>query len=65
MPSSLRGAEGDDVSAGADNRFLGLSTKCSQIAQPWTTDFAIMQWMPLEPLTVWVTRRSAARLHSV
>ena len=32
---------------------------------PCTTDFAIMQWMPLEPFTVWVTRRSAARLHSV
>jgi hypothetical protein len=32
---------------------------------PCTTDFAIMQWMPLEPLTVWVTRRSAARLQSV
>ena len=34
-------------------------------AHPCTTAFAIMQWMPLEPLTVWVTRRSAARLHSV
>jgi hypothetical protein len=25
----------------------------------------IMQWMPLQPLTVWVTRKSAARLQSV
>src|SRR4029077_1406239 len=32
---------------------------------PCTTVFAIMQWMPLEPFTVWVTRRSAARLQSV
>src|SRR5438309_10590735 len=32
---------------------------------PCTTVLAIMQWMPLEPLTVWVTRRSAARLQSV
>jgi hypothetical protein len=32
---------------------------------PCTMSFAIMQWMPLEPLTVWVTRRSAARLQSV
>ena len=32
---------------------------------PCTTDFAIMQWMPLDPFTVCVTRRSAARLHSV
>lgn len=35
------------------------------LAQPCTIAFSIMQWMPLEPLTVWVTRRSAARLHSV
>ena len=28
-------------------------------------DFFSITWMPLEPLTVWVTRRSAARLHSV
>lgn len=34
-------------------------------AQPCTIAFSIMQWMPLAPLTVWVTRRSAARLHSV
>lgn len=34
-------------------------------AQPCTTDFSIMQWIPFDPLTVWVTRRSAARLHSV
>ena len=27
--------------------------------------FAIMQWMPFEPFTVCVTRRSAARLQSV
>lgn len=35
------------------------------LAQPFTMAFSIMQWMPLAPLTVWVTRRSAARLHSV
>lgn len=34
-------------------------------AQPCTIAFSIMQWMPLEPFTVWVTRRSAARLQSV
>lgn len=34
-------------------------------AQPCTIAFSIMQWMPLAPLTVWVTLRSAARLHSV
>jgi len=34
-------------------------------AQPCTIALSIMQWMPLEPFTVWVTRRSAARLHSV
>ena len=34
-------------------------------AQPCTSAFSIMQWMPLQPLTVCVTRRSAARLHSV
>ena len=32
---------------------------------PCTIAFSIMQWMPLEPLTAWVTRKSAARLHSV
>jgi hypothetical protein len=36
-----------------------------RLVQPCTIAFSIMQWMPLEPLTVWVTRRSAARLHSV
>ena len=33
--------------------------------QPCTTLLAIMQWMPFEPFTVCVTRRSAARLQSV
>jgi hypothetical protein len=32
---------------------------------PCTIAFSIMQWMPLEPLTVCVTRKSAARLQSV
>ena len=36
-----------------------------QLAPPCSSDFASMTWMPLEPLTVWVTRKSAARLHKV
>jgi hypothetical protein len=36
-----------------------------QSSYPCTTAFEIMQWMPLEPFTVCVTRRSAARLQSV
>jgi hypothetical protein len=39
------------------------AAKCN--FHPCTTDFAIMQWMPLEPFTVCVTRRSAPRLQSV
>lgn len=27
--------------------------------------FSSMMWMPFEPFTTWVTRRSAARLHKV
>src|SRR6516164_1377474 len=30
-----------------------------------TIDFSIMTWIPFEPLTAWVTRKSAARLQSV
>lgn len=33
--------------------------------QPCTIAFSIMQWMPFEPFTVCVTRRSAARLQSI
>jgi hypothetical protein len=36
-----------------------------QSSYPCATAFEIMQWMPLEPFTVCVTRRSAARLQSV
>jgi hypothetical protein len=53
-----------------DNRIL-FRRPCESMSAakcnfyPCTTDFAIMQWMPLEPFTVCVTRRSAARLQSV
>src|SRR5690349_20737368 len=35
------------------------------LAHPPMTFLAIMQWMPLWPSTVWVTCRSACRLHSM
>ena len=50
--------------AGPRNRGMRPGTT-RRASHPCTTDFSIMQWMPLEPLTVWVTRRSAARLQSV
>jgi len=46
-----------------ENSIGTLHSKCN--FHPCTTDLAIMQWMPLEPFTVCVTRRSAARLQSV
>jgi transposase len=36
-----------------------------QFAPAYSRDFSSITWMPLEPLTVWVTCRSAARLQSV
>jgi hypothetical protein len=45
-------------------KILSIQSKRKRL-YPCTTVFAIMQWMPLEPLTVCVTRKSAARLQSV
>src|SRR5260221_10076215 len=52
--------------AGSRSRILAwLFEKLNPLNHPCTTDFAIMQWIPLEPFTVCVTRKSAARLQSV
>ena len=56
----------DWASRGAGRRRRGFDRSgLGRTAQPCTIALSIMQWMPLEPFTVWVTRRSAARLHSV
>ena len=41
-----------------------MQRKCGA-RQPCTTVLAIVQWIPFEPFTVCVTRKSAARLRSV
>jgi hypothetical protein len=46
-----------------DSRHIGPREALAR--HPCTTVLAIMQWMPLEPFTVCVTRKSAARLQSV
>jgi hypothetical protein len=43
----------------------GYAALSSYPVAPCSSDFANITWMPFEPLTVCVTRRSAARLHSV
>lgn len=55
----------DSTRRANDARGRGIESLGKAPAQPCTIAFSIMQWMPLAPLTVWVTLRSAARLHSV
>jgi hypothetical protein len=56
----------DSVAAAGDEGDLVSQSKIhGQPVTPWTADLAIMQWIPFDPLTVWVTRRSAARLQSM
>ena len=64
----------EDQSAGGRTWWLARARSWARDAVPvrspsqrafWRYCFSSMQWMPLLMLTTWVTRKSAARLHSV